>query len=79
MINLKNALNFLCERPSIGMAGGFGSGFLLSIQSILSDENTLKMIAGLGAIFGTVVAGITVVLKGMELSEKLITKFKRKP
>lgn len=78
MIDLKNALTFLTDRPSIGMAGGFGSGLLLSVQSFANDEQTLKIIAGLGVVFGMLVAGLTLILKSIELVEKVHSKIKRK-
>jgi len=78
MIYLKNTLNYLTDHPQVGMAGGFGSGMLLSIQSVVTDEHSLKIVAGLGVVFGMLVAAITLVLKFIELGEKLLSKFKRK-
>ncbi|SDG68144.1 hypothetical protein SAMN05421827_109142 [Pedobacter terrae] len=78
MIDLKNALTFLTDRPSIGMAGGFGSGLLLSVQSFVTDEHALKIAASLGVVFGMLVAALTLILKCIELVEKVHSKIKRK-
>ena len=78
MIHLKSALTFLRQQPEFGVACGFGSSQLLHIRSFITDENTLKVVAGLGVYFGMTVAALTIVLKCLEIGEKLRTKFKRK-
>lgn len=68
---LKSITNTLTENPTIGMSAGFGSGILLSIQQIVTDEYSLKIVAGVGIYLGVFVAFLTVLLKVIELVQKL--------
>jgi uncharacterized membrane protein len=59
------------HKPTIGMVSGFGSGILLSIQQFVTDENILKIVAGVGIFLGAMVAFLTVILKLIEVFQKL--------
>lgn len=71
-------LSTLTHKPIIGVVSGFGSGMLLSAQHLLTDEKILPIVAASGVWLGAIVAGLTVILKFIEIGEKLISKYKRK-
>lgn len=71
MILLKTFTNLLSENPTIGMSAGFGTGILLTIQQLVTDENILKIVAGIGIFLGAFVAFLTVILKLIEVFQKL--------
>lgn len=69
-------LEIFAERPVIGMAGGFGSGILMSAQSLVSDEKVLQTVSNIGIYCGVLVAMLTVVLKAMELVDAIRKRVK---
>ena len=54
-------LNYLSEKPTIGIISGFSSAGLASIQTFMLDENILKIVASLGAFGGLIVCFLTIV------------------
>lgn len=68
----------LSHKPIIGVASGFGSGVLLSFQHLLTDEQILKVVGGVGVWMGAAVACLTVLLKIIELIEKYLSNRKIK-
>ena len=75
--NQMEMLSTLTHKPIIGMVSGFGSGILLSAQHFFTDEKILPVVGAMGVWFGALVAGLTLVLKFIELTEKVISKYKR--
>lgn len=67
----------LTHKPIIGVVSGFGSGILLNVQYFFTDEKVLPVVGAIGVWFGAMVAGLTLILKAIELAEKLISKYKR--
>ncbi|HEY4326402.1 MAG TPA: hypothetical protein VGN20_20630 [Mucilaginibacter sp.] len=63
-------INFLNQKPVVGMLGGMGSGILYVIKTLLTDDDILKWIAGAGIWFGLFVAILTVCLRVMEIWRK---------
>lgn len=69
-------LDYLTEKPGIGIASGFGSGMLAVVQPAFADENLLHLVAALGVWGGALVAGLTLVLKAIELFDVLRKRLK---
>lgn len=66
MIN--KMINYLSDHPQIGAICGFSSGgLMLTIQTFLTDENTLKIIAACGVWLGFMIAIMTALIKLFEL------------
>ena len=72
-----NLLTYLNHKPAIGVISGFSSGVLLSVQSFITDETVLKVVAALGVWLGAIVAGLTVILKIVDGINKLYIKLKK--
>lgn len=68
----------LSHKPFIGILSGLGSGLCLAIQNVFTDEKMLKLVGAVGVWGGAIVAGLTAVLKLIELIEKIITKFRKR-
>lgn len=73
---IQNMINHLSEHPQIGVISGFSSGgLMLTIQTFLTDENTLKIIAACGVWLGFMIAIMTAFIKLFELFRILRKKF----
>jgi hypothetical protein len=57
----------LNQKPAIGIAGGFLSGFLYFLKSLFTDDLILKWVAGLGIWMGLIVALLTAWLRVIEI------------
>lgn len=68
---LRFITKLLSDNPEIGISAGFGSGVVFSVQQLVTDENVLKIVAGIGIFLGALVAFLTVILKFIELLQKL--------
>lgn len=66
----------LTDKPIIGAISGFCSPLILILQSFFIDEKALKYVAALGIWGGAFVCFLTIVLKLIELFEKV--KIRRK-
>lgn len=66
----------LTDKPIIGAISGFCSPLILLLQSFFINETALKYVAALGIWGGAFVCLLTIVLKLMEIAEKV--KIKRK-
>lgn len=62
----------------IGIAGGFSSGIILTIQSFLTNEGLLKIVAAVGVWLGALVALITLLVKLIALCREMYFFFKSK-
>ena len=77
-MSIKMILDYLNQKPTIGIFSGFGSGVILSVQSFITDEYILKLVAALGVWLGMLVAALTLVLKCVELGSKVWAKIRIK-
>ena len=73
----KYMFSTLTEKPFIGMASGFGSGMLLTVQHFVTDEKILPIVGAMGVWGGAIVALLTVILKTIEVFEKIVSRSKR--
>lgn len=69
-----SVLNYLSKHPSVGTVSGVSSAFFLNIQGVITDESVLKVVAGIGVFLGAAVAFITLILKLIELFNKVYKK-----
>lgn len=69
-------IDFLADKPQIGMFSGFGSGAILSIQIFITDESLLKLVAACGVWLGALVALVTLIIKSIELFNKALIYIK---
>jgi hypothetical protein len=78
MDRLINALIYLKQNPIIGVASGFSSGIILTIEGFLVDETILRLVAATGVWMGAMVAFLTLSLKAIQLLKELFYYFKLK-
>lgn len=69
---------YLSNHPVVGIASGFGSGMILTIQSFFTNEVILKIVAGCGVWLGAIVALLTLILKTIEFLTMIYKFFKNK-
>lgn len=69
-------LEVLADRPVIGMAGSFGSSGLLLIHDVFTNESILKVVSAMGIYVGFGVGLLTLILKAIELVERLKKRVK---
>jgi hypothetical protein len=62
---------YLQENPQTGIASGGGAFGIKWISSLMTIEGLMQIVGLIGATAGAGVALLTLVLKGMELYEKL--------
>jgi hypothetical protein len=75
---LKFFFNYLNEKPIIGMAGGFSSGIILTVQGFLTDETILNVVAAVGVWMGAMMAFFTLMVKAFTLFRDMYYFFKLK-
>ena len=59
---MSHLIKLMQDKPIIGVASGFGSGAVLAVQNFLTDEKALKIVSGVAACAGCLVAVLTVVV-----------------
>lgn len=67
-------ITYLQQKPHIGIISGLGSGLLVRVQYLLTDDHILKMVSGMATWAGCGVAILT--LFGWSI--KIIHQFKSK-
>ncbi len=77
MNTIKMFFDYLNHKPVIGIAGGFSSGIILTVQSFLTDESLLKIVAAIGVWLGAFVALITLLAKVIALVREMSFYFKK--
>lgn len=77
MNTIKIFFNYLNHKPAIGIAGGFSSGVILTVQSFLTDESLLKIVAAVGVWLGALVAFVTLLAKVISLVREMSFYFKK--
>lgn len=61
-------LDYLSNRPHIGVVFGMSSGFFYSIGDFLTKDTTLKAMSDMGIYLGVIVAFISLFAKVLEVS-----------
>jgi hypothetical protein len=75
---LKPMYNYLQDKPLVGVVSGLGSGIVLKVQTMLTDEHILKVVSGLAAWAGMIVAFLTGVVWAIKLYDTIKVRIKIK-
>jgi hypothetical protein len=59
---LRSVAAYLQKKPIVGFVCGMCSGLILRIQNLLTDEATLKMVAGVASWSAALISVLTVIV-----------------
>ncbi|MHB8209073.1 hypothetical protein [Mucilaginibacter sp.] len=64
-------IRHLQQKPQIGIISGIGSGIIMKIQYLLTDDFTLKVVSGLATWAGCIVAFLTLIGWSIKISQQI--------
>lgn len=70
--------NYLYQKPQVGIVSGIGTGMLMKIQTLLTDDYVLKLVSGLGTFVGCAIAVLALIIQVIKVYDIIKIRIKIK-